>query len=398
MRVRKVLWSNTEEPILVIMALLILIGTINVFSSSYVLAMEDYQDPYYFFKRHLIWLFLGTVLCAAFARMNYARLRNATATWSAAGIISVLLLAVLFVGVEINGAKRWITFSGFSLQPAEYAKLISIILCTKAFAYQVRKGKKITLFHPILGLLAFYFFLIFKEPDMGTASIVVGIPVAMAVFLGMRARQRNILFILLVVVLPAAIISELYRMDRMKVFFDPWSDAQSTGYQTVQSILTVGSGGLLGMGGDTSVSKYEYLPEAHTDFAFSILSQEHGYVGVLFVFLLFILLILSCERVANRARDTYGQVLALGIMLLISGQALVNLGMVSGIVPVVGVPLPFISYGGSSLTVTMAAIGILLSISRNGVSKEERQELDRRELEAEHRQIEKRRAAIHRVK
>ena len=231
---------------------------------------------------------------------------------------------------------------------------------------------------------------------MGTASIVVGIPVAMAVFLGMRARQRNILFILLVVVLPAAIISEQYRMDRMKVFFDPWSDAQSTGYQTVQSILTVGSGGLLGMGGD--VSKYEYLPEAHTDFAFSILSQEHGYVGVLFVFLLFILLILSCERVANRARDTYGQVLALGIMLLISGQALVNLGMVSGIVPVVGVPLPFISYGGSSLTVTMAAIGILLSISRNGVSKEERQELDRRELEAERRQIEKRRAAIHRVK
>ena len=116
MRVRKVLWSNTEEPILVIMALLILIGTINVFSSSYVLAMEDYQDPYYFFKRHLIWLFLGTVFCAAFARMNYARLRNAPATWSAAGIISVLLLAVLFVGVEINGAKRWITF--FGLQPA----------------------------------------------------------------------------------------------------------------------------------------------------------------------------------------------------------------------------------------------------------------------------------------
>ena len=152
------------------------------------------------------------------------------------------------------------------------------------------------------------------------------------------------------------------------------------------------------MGGDNSVSKYEYLPEAHTDFAFSILSQEHGYVGALLVFLLFILLIFYCERVANRARDTYGQVLALGIMLLISGQALVNLGMVSGIVPVVGVPLPFISYGGSSLTVTMAAIGILLSISRNGVSKEERQELDRRELEAERRQIEKRRAAIHRVK
>ena len=153
------------------------------------------------------------------------------------------------------------------------------------------------------------------------------------------------------------LVIQPYRWNRMKIMFNPWSDAQGIGYQTVQSLSTIGSGGFWGMGLGDGVSKYEYLPEAHTDFAFAIFCQEHGYVGALMVFLLFGLLILFCVRVANRAEDEFGQMLAMGIMLLIMGQAIANLAMVGGMFAVVGVPLPFISYGGSSLIVTMMPWG-----------------------------------------
>ena len=157
-----------------------------------------------------------------------------------------------------------------------------------------------------------------------------------------------------------------YRLNRIKIMLDPWSDAQGIGYQTVQSLSTIGSGGFWGMGLGDGVSKYEYLTEAHTDFAFAIFCQEHGYVGALMVFLLFALMIFFCVRIANRAEDEFGQILATGIMLLILGQALANMAMVGGMFAVVGVPLPFISYGGSSLLVTMIAMGILLNICDHG--------------------------------
>lgn len=366
MRTRYTLFKSDTEPIVIIMAILLVTGTINVFSSSYVLAAMDFENPYYFLQRHLQWLVLGIGACWICRRMNYQRLRGLMLVGLAVTLF--LLVAVLFVGTTINGAQRWLAVGPLSFQPAEFAKLMAVLL--EAFSISSVLGKErfrmdrdwprvVVPFGAIL-LMAF---LVYREPDFGTACIVFGVPLLMALVLLIPPRYW--LGIVPMGLLAAFAIGMLqpYRMKRIEVWFDPWSDARDAGYQMVQSLSTIGSGGIFGMGFGDGVSKYEYLPEAHTDFAFAIFSQEHGFFGVLLIFFLLAVLLIICMRVAARAKDTFGQVLSLGIIFLVLGQALANLAMVAGLLPVVGVPLPFISYGGSSLIVTMAGMGMLLGIA-----------------------------------
>ena len=366
MRTRYTLFKSDTEPIVIIMAILLVTGTINVFSSSYVLAAMDFENPYYFLQRHLQWLVLGIAACWICRRMNYQRLRGLMLVGLAVTLF--LLVAVLFVGTTINGAQRWLAVGPLSFQPAEFAKLMAVLL--EAFSSSSVLGKErfrmdrdwprvVVPFGAIL-LMAF---LVYREPDFGTACIVFGVPLLMALVLLIPPRYW--LGIVPMGLLAAFAIGMLqpYRMKRIEVWFDPWSDARDAGYQMVQSLSTIGSGGIFGMGFGDGVSKYEYLPEAHTDFAFAIFSQEHGFFGVLLIFFLLAVLLIICMRVAARAKDTFGQVLSLGIIFLVLGQALANLAMVAGLLPVVGVPLPFISYGGSSLIVTMAGMGMLLGIA-----------------------------------
>ena len=366
MRTRYTLFKSDTEPIVIIMAILLVTGTINVFSSSYVLAAMDFENPYYFLQRHLQWLVLGIAACWICRRMNYQRLRGLMLVGLAVTLF--LLVAVLFVGTTINGAQRWLAVGPLSFQPAEFAKLMAVLL--EAFSISSVLGKErfrmdrdwprvVVPFGAIL-LMAF---LVYREPDFGTACIVFGVPLLMALVLLIPPRYW--LGIVPMGLLAAFAIGMLqpYRMTRIEVWFDPWSDARDAGYQMVQSLSTIGSGGIFGMGFGDGVSKYEYLPEAHTDFAFAIFSQEHGFFGVLLIFFLLAVLLIICMRVAARAKDTFGQVLSLGIIFLVLGQALANLAMVAGLLPVVGVPLPFISYGGSSLIVTMAGMGMLLGIA-----------------------------------
>ena len=366
MRTRYTLFKSDTEPIVIIMAILLVTGTINVFSSSYVLAAMDFENPYYFLQRHLQWLVLGIAACWICRRMNYQRLRGLMLVGLAVTLF--LLVAVLFVGTTINGAQRWLAVGPLSFQPAEFAKLMAVLL--EAFTISSVLGKErfrmdrdwprvVVPFGAIL-LMAF---LVYREPDFGTACIVFGVPLLMALVLLIPPRYW--LGIVPMGLLAAFAIGMLqpYRMKRIEVWFDPWSDARDAGYQMVQSLSTIGSGGIFGMGFGDGVSKYEYLPEAHTDFAFAIFSQEHGFFGVLLIFFLLAVLLIICMRVAARAKDTFGQVLSLGIIFLVLGQALANLAMVAGLLPVVGVPLPFISYGGSSLIVTMAGMGMLLGIA-----------------------------------
>ena len=366
MRTRYTLFKSDTEPIVIIMAILLVTGTINVFSSSYVLAAMDFENPYYFLQRHLQWLVLGIAACWICRRMNYQRLRGLMLVGLAVTLF--LLVAVLFVGTTINGAQRWLAVGPLSFQPAEFAKLMAVLL--EAFSISSVLGKErfrmdrdwprvVVPFGAIL-LMAF---LVYREPDFGTACIVFGVPLLMALVLLIPPRYW--LGIVPMGLLAAFAIGMLqpYRMKRIEVWFDPWSDARDAGYQMVQSLSTIGSGGIFGMGFGDGVSKYEYLPEAHTDFAFAIFSQEHGFFGVLLIFFLLAVLLIICMRIAARAKDTFGQVLSLGIIFLVLGQALANLAMVAGLLPVVGVPLPFISYGGSSLIVTMAGMGILLGIA-----------------------------------
>ena len=366
MRTRYTLFKSDTEPIVIIMAILLVTGTINVFSSSYVLAAMDFENPYYFLQRHLQWLVLGIAACWICRRMNYQRLRGLMLVGLAVTLF--LLVAVLFVGTTINGAQRWLAVGPLSFQPAEFAKLMAVLL--EAFSISSVLGKErfrmdrdwprvVVPFGAIL-LMAF---LVYREPDFGTACIVFGVPLLMALVLLIPPRYW--LGIVPMGLLAAFAIGMLqpYRMKRIEVWFDPWSDARDAGYQMVQSLSTIGSGGIFGMGFGDGVSKYEYLPEAHTDFAFAIFSQEHGFFGELLIFCLLAVLLIICMRVAARAKDTFGQVLSLGIIFLVLGQALANLAMVAGLLPVVGVPLPFISYGGSSLIVTMAGMGMLLGIA-----------------------------------
>ena len=366
MRTRYTLFKSETEPIVIVMAILLVTGTINVFSSSYVLAAMNFENPYYFLQRHLQWLLLGTVACWLCRRINYQRLRGLM--FIGLGINLFLLVAVLFVGTTINGAQRWIALGPLSFQPAEFAKLMGVLMGSFSISAVLAKERfrmdrdwpRVAIPFGAILLMAF---LVYREPDFGTACIVFGVPLLMALVL--LVPPRRWVLILIPVALAALAIGTLqpYRMKRMEVWLDPWSDARNAGYQMVQSLSTIGSGGIFGMGFGDGVSKYEYLPEAHTDFAFAIFSQEHGFFGVLLIFFLFAVLLVASIRVATRAKDTFGQVLALGIIFLVVGQALANLAMVAGLLPVVGVPLPFISYGGSSLIVTMAGMGMLLGIA-----------------------------------
>ena len=366
MHTRYTLFKSETEPIVIVMVILLVTGTINVFSSSYVLAAMNFENPYYFLQRHLQWLLLGTIACWLCRRMNYQRLRGLM--FIGLGINLFLLVAVLFVGTTINGAQRWIALGPLSFQPAEFAKLMGVLMGSFSISAVLAKERfrmdrdwpRVAIPFSAILLMAF---LVYREPDFGTACIVFGVPLFMALVL--LVPPRRWVLILIPVALAALAIGTLqpYRMKRMEVWLDPWSDARNAGYQMVQSLSTIGSGGIFGMGFGDGVSKYEYLPEAHTDFAFAIFSQEHGFFGVLLIFLLFAVLLVASIRVATRAKDTFGQVLALGIIFLVVGQALANLAMVAGLLPVVGVPLPFISYGGSSLIVTMAGMGMLLGIA-----------------------------------
>ena len=366
MRTRYTLFKSETEPIVIVMVILLVTGTINVFSSSYVLAAMNYENPYYFLQRHLQWLLIGIVACWLCRRMNYQRMRGLM--FVGMGITVFLLIAVLFVGTTVNGAQRWLAFGPLSFQPAEFAKLmavlmgafsISAVLSKEHFRMDRDGGRVAVPFGAILVMA----FLVYREPDFGTACIVFGVPLLMALVLLVPPRRWAWIVPLTVGMAFAIGTLQPYRMKRIEVWFDPWSDARDAGYQMVQSLSTIGSGGIFGMGFGDGVSKYEYLPEAHTDFAFAIFSQEHGFFGVLLIFFLFAVLLITCMRVAVRAKDTFGQVLALGIIFLVLGQALANLAMVAGLLPVVGVPLPFISYGGSSLIVTMAGMGMLLGIA-----------------------------------
>ena len=364
---RKRFWTNDMEAIIAITFVLLILGTINVFSASFVFAEAEFDTPYFFLKRHVINVVVGLIAFIVCFRVDYHIWRR--------GIVAILgftifaLILVLIIGPVVNGAKRWLPLGVTQFQPAELAKLVSIMISAAYISMRVKLQQPLELFTLQAGIIGVMFGLTEMEPDMGTGCIILGIPMLMLVVSGLENKKILALAGAAVAGVAALVIREPYRLERLKITYDPWSDAQNYGYQTVQSLSAIGSGELTGMGLGVGVSKYDYLPEAHTDFAFAIFCQENGFLGAIFVFLLFGAFAIYAARIANRARDEYGQILAMGIMLLVVGQAIANLFMVGGMMPVVGVPLPFISYGGTSLIITMAAIGILTNIGRHGDKK-----------------------------
>ena len=373
-------WANDTEAVIGIMIILLVIGTINIFSSSFVIAESEFNSPYFFLQRHVLNIAIGGAAFVCCFLKDYHTWRRYVPIVLLLTVLALIL--VLIIGPSVNGARRWLPLGFTQFQPAEFAKLVAIMLMAAYLSVQIRYRREIEILTPQMALIAVMAMLTELEPDLGTCAIIIGVPLSMMIVVGLTRRRLLGIIGTIIGGAIALILKQPYRLERLKVMLDPWSDAQNIGYQIVQSMSAIGSGELTGMGWGVGVSKYDYLPEAHTDFAFAIFCQENGFLGALFVFLLFAAMAIYSARIANKAVDIYGQVLAMGIMLLVVGQAIANLLMVGGLLPVIGVPLPFISYGGTSLIVTMAAVGMLANVGRQGEKAYQRKLRESEEAQA----------------
>jgi cell division protein FtsW len=342
---------------------LVAFGLVMVYSATSASAALGNDDPMSYLKRQSVYAFLGVVLMLVAARIDYHRLR-----YLAPPLVLVALglcTAVLVAGPEINGARRWFLLGPASFQPSELAKLS---LCVFAAAYLARRRTPQTLgelARPLGTLTAIFCALILLEPDLGTTITLCGMVLAIFLVAGVPFRPLLGATILAVGVGLLAIWVEPYRRARVFSFLDPWSDAEGSGFQIIQAMIGIGSGGITGQGLGEGVAKALYLPEAHTDMIFAVIGEELGLVGSALVISAFVVFAIVGFRIALRCRDPFGKLLAAGVTALVCGQASVNLAAVLGIAPLTGIPLPFVSYGGSSLVVLLASVGILLNIAVN---------------------------------
>ena len=346
-------------------ASLVAIGLVMIFSASSAQAYADHHDTAYYVKRQLVYLLAGLFLAYGAYRIDYRKLR-AFAPYllvlCGLGLVSVL---VPHVGFVVNGARRWIGAGLVSLQPSEFAKLGIVIYLAAALSLRGDRVTSLTrgLF-PLCLPVVFFAMLILVEPDMGTASLIIF--TAFAMFFAAGARIEHLLMIVMVTLPPAIlmILASPYKRARIFAFINPWKDPQNTGFHIVQSLLALGSGGFLGVGLGESRAKFFYLPEQYTDFIFSVLGEELGVWGTVTVIVLFIVFAYRAIRIAIAAPDRFGFFLATGCTALIVIQAFVNIGVVTSSWPVTGVPLPFISFGGSSLIVCLIAVALIINVGR----------------------------------
>jgi cell division protein FtsW len=341
-------------------------GVVMVYSASAIVAADRFHDPYFFLKKQLFWALLGAAAMLAAVRVDYRHLEKLVIpAVIVAGVMLVLVLVPPF-GQAINGTRRWIRLGVISFQPAELAKLALVIYLAAFVARRqdqlgdVRRG----LLPPLLMAGAFAA-LVFVQPDLGNCLTLIALTFGLLYLAGAPMRYLGWALAPAVPLLIIAIYAAPYRLRRMTAFWDPWSDPRGSGFQIIQSWLAFGNGGLLGQGVGGSRQKLFYLPEAHTDFIFAVVGEELGFVGATLFVALFAVLIWRGLRIGLRTSEPFGAYLALGITLLIATQVLVNLGVVTGLLPTKGLPLPFISFGGSALLMTMVSTGVLLNISQH---------------------------------
>ena len=353
--------------LLVPAALLTAIGVIEVFSASSVYAFTTYDNSFWFLERQGIYAAIGIGALLVTARMRYAAWRRLSGPLL---IVSVALLLVALhptAGSSVYGASRWIGLGPFTLQPSEIAKLSLV-----AFAATVltqKEGKLDNWIHlalPLGPIVLMVAAIVMLQRDLGTTIVIVGSVLMMLFVAGARMRHLVITGVLTLGGLAYLIFGEAYRRARFMSFFDPWKDPLNSGYQLIQGLIALGSGGWFGVGLGASRQKWAYLPNAHTDFIFAVLGEEMGLIGEFVVLIAFGVMIYAGIRIAVRAPDTFGRLLAAGITSWIGLQAIVNLGAVTGLLPITGVPLPFVSFGGTALIVTLGAVGVLASIARAG--------------------------------
>jgi cell division protein FtsW len=356
--------SHLEYHLLVLVTLgLVAFGLVMVYSASSARALLSADAPSYYLKRQAIYAVMGLVALVILSRFDFHRLRHATQPLLA--VTFVLLVAVLVIGTAVNGARRWIPIGFMNFQPSELAKLV-LALWTAALLARTPAPRTLgELAKPIGVVVGLACALILIEPDLGTAIAIAIMVSAILVVSGTRLRLLASAAGIATSVVLLAIWLEPYRRERIFSFLDPWHDPQGAGFQSVQSMIALGSGGFFGVGLGESVQKIYYLPEASTDMIFAIVGEELGLIGAMGVIAAFAVFAYAGFNIALHCRDPFGKRLAAGITALICGQAAVNVSAVMGIAPLTGIPLPFVSYGGSSLVVGLAAVGILLNIASN---------------------------------
>jgi len=342
------------------------VGVLMVYSTSSVYSMENFGDPNYYLKRHAMYLGLGLLGMFAALSVDYRVFRKLVYPAYFLGI--ALLVAVLVIGKDVGGARRWIDLGFFSFQPSEVAKYLLVLYLAHSLTKKRDKVDSFVVgFASHILVAGIYVILVLLEPDFGTTTTMIAVLFCMMFIGEVRIRYLVPLGLISAALLTVAVLTKGYRMRRITAYLDPWQDPLGAGYQSIQSFIAFALGGIYGTGLGDSSQKLFFLPQAHTDFIFSIIGEELGFIGVLLVILGFIVLLIRSLRVSLRAPDLFGCYLVFGCVVLIALQAGMNMAVAVGLFPTKGLTLPFISYGGTSLITSLMAVGVILNVSRSGI-------------------------------
>ncbi len=348
-----------------VVLVLVLLGIAMVYSASGIRALDTLDDPRYFLVQQSVWATLGLGAMLVVAGVDYRRTRGVAAALLGLSVLLLLLVLVPGIGARAGGAARWLRFGTvIGLQPAELAKLALILYLAPWLASRRDRLGQAAVTVPLLAILGVLGALVFAEPDLGTAVVIGAIALAMYFVAGARVREFGALGLLTVVLIAAGAVVQPYRLQRILTFLDPWSDPRGSGFQTIQALYGLALGGPFGEGLGAGREKFGFLPAPYTDSIFAVLGDELGLAGTLTVIVLFLALGYKGIRIALRAPDAHGALLAAGVTTWLVFQAWVNMSVVASLVPMTGITLPFISYGGSSLCVGLIAVGILLNVGR----------------------------------
>ena len=345
--------------------LLVCASIVMVYSASALVALERFQQPYLFLVKQGLWTVLGLAMLGIAMRVDYRTYRNETFMWSALGVVGVLLVAVLF-SAPVNGTRRWFGIGGLGIQPSELAKIACILFTAVVLERRRHRIDDVSysllpigiVVGPLVGL-------ILLQPDFGTAITLLLIISVMIFAAGLHYRYFAGAVLAALPMIYVVLVSAPYRRRRLMAFWDPWADPLGDGFQVIQSLIAVGTGGVFGQGIMAGVQKLFYLPEPHTDFIYAVIAEELGLVGATAILVSFGVIAWRGIRIAIRAEEGFGAFVALGLTTMIALQALVNMSVVLGLLPTKGLPLPLVSAGGSSLLISLLGMGILLNISQH---------------------------------
>ena len=344
--------------------LLICVSVVMVYSASAVYAMEKYREPYFFLVRQAMWAALGTAMLGIIMRVDYRLYKQPAVIWTVLGVVGLALVAVLF-SAPVNSARRWFGLGGIGVQPSELAKLSAIFFIAALLERRMHRIDEVSYsLLPVGVVLLTLVVLILLEPDFGTAMSLVIIAAVMVFAAGLNYRYIFGVLLASLPIIYIVLMGAAYRRRRLLAFLNPWGDPLGDGFQIIQSLIAVGNGGVFGRGLMAGVQKLFYLPEPHTDFIYAVVGEELGLVGATAVLLCFCVIAWRGLRVALRAPDAFGSLLALGLTTMMAVQAFVNISVVIGLMPTKGIPLPFVSAGGSSLVINLVGMGILLNVSQ----------------------------------